>query len=159
MNGYNNIVVIFEGADGVGKTTAKARFEQLTGYRYACIDRWFVSQAVYGIKYPSPIRPTQSEVLNSLKSLLTSFFVVIVLIYSDSSRKLNENSSYNSDIELFNSVFRSYKDELYFSTDSSRLTNLLMIEIDNSNSKSFEDLDESLSSLSMMIISSANKVD
>ena len=43
----NKKIIIFEGVDCTGKTTLKTNFEELTKYKHVCIDRAFLSQAVY----------------------------------------------------------------------------------------------------------------
>ena len=49
------MIVIFEGVDKSGKTSIMAEFNRLTNFKYLTVDRLWVSQIGYAMKYKRPV--------------------------------------------------------------------------------------------------------
>lgn len=45
------MIIVFEGPDGVGKSTLKKAFSKATNEKYTCIDRMYPSDIIYACKY------------------------------------------------------------------------------------------------------------
>ena len=70
-------LVVFEGADGSGKSTLYQAFRRATDYQILCIDRWIGSQIVYDHIYGRPDKmPIWIEEEVKLRDLYQVFLIV-----------------------------------------------------------------------------------
>jgi len=98
-------IVVFEGADRAGKTTALKMFNRATDYRYTCIDRLFVSSAVYDKKFKRT--DCLAELHRAAFSLSSFFNVCFVLVLGTKSRM----HKYYRDQELFKDAYQGFLED------------------------------------------------
>jgi thymidylate kinase len=102
------MIIIFEGVDRVGKTTAIRKFNEQTNFEHIIVDRMFISHYVYAKKFG---RKINKEYYKTIENLLGDN-LIIVYLYGNVQELENrciitkhEPIDFQKDMELFDKYF------------------------------------------------------
>ena len=105
-------VLIFEGQDGVGKSTLIAEINKKTKYKYICIDRFLGSAFVYNRH--NPLQVITSEISLAINTKINFYLIYLVC---DDKTVLNKRLKLKKDDDkIINIVDDREKYDKYFNT-------------------------------------------
>lgn len=104
-------IIIFEGADRVGKDTFAKMFNEYTKYKYLIFVRAFYSNHLYDKKFNRHLDRPSNYWQRELRKLVSKFNVVVVLVSATNLQLGQLTPEYVKDQLIFDSNFSKFMSE------------------------------------------------